>query len=212
MTCSSPFERHSRQATCSKCYSRLEQRDSVLIKNKREKYHTKCLKCCECNEEINYDYYNHNGQPLCLNCKLINAKSCTICSQKIFGDSYTFDKKNYHYNCFRCSQCMKLMKGRKLLVDKNGDPCCSECMHTHKTVEKPCAKCQKPLSDTKSFCKSFDDSYYHTDCMKCNDCKIQISSTEKFFRSGEHCSALLCIDCGLRRIMNRLTKLFKINA
>lgn len=205
MTILSPVVSTTLDSTCHTCCSKLESRNSIS-NNKRQKYHVECLKCCHCNEEIDYDYYNQNGKPLCLNCKLINAKNCTICSQKVFGDSLTFDNKLYHNNCFRCQQCMKLLKGRKLLLDKSGEPSCDECLSKHKHNEKTCKSCIKPLSRTKSFCKSFEGDYFHTDCMKCTQCKIQISGTDKFFRSGQN--QMICVDCGLKRIMSRITKLF----
>ncbi len=198
----------SQDSKCNKCYFNVDLNNSI-INNKRQLYHTQCLTCSECNQEISYNYYNQNGQPICLNCKLINAKDCTVCAQKIFGDSYTFDHKMYHNNCFRCRQCMRLLKGRKLLLDMSGEPSCAECLYkSNKQNEKRCAGCTRPLSETKSICKTFEGEHFHTDCMKCQDCRIQLSPEDKYFRSGNQNTKFICVDCGLRRILNRITKLF----
>ena len=59
--------------------------------------------------------------------------------------------------------------------------------------------------------KAFDGDYFHTDCMKCHDCKLRFHSKDKFFRAGHDKTVLICGDCGLKRILNKLTKLFTKN-
>ena len=169
--------------------------------------------CSECNDYIDYDYYNHNGNPICLNCKLIKARTCPTCDHKVFGNALKFDDKYYHQNCFRCNICMKLLKGRKILLDNKNGACCAECLRLNKEKEKKCAKCVKPLSfnSSKSYFKAFDGDYFHTDCMKCHDCKLRFHSKDKFFRAGHDKTVLICGDCGLKRILNKLTKLFTKN-
>ena len=151
MTVSNFMDSFSSQtdAKCNKCYFIIDSLNNSIINDKRELYHVHCLTCTQCSQEISYNYYNQNGQPICLNCKLVNAKNCSVCEQKIFGNSCSFDQKMYHNNCFRCRHCMRLLKGRKLLLDMNGEPSCAECLYKSNKQNEFRSECKKVQNNSR---------------------------------------------------------------
>ncbi|CAM4895517.1 unnamed protein product [Rotaria socialis] len=94
-----------------------------------------------------------------------------------------FDRKSYHTDCFRCSQCHRP-------VADNFAPRCSKC--TQPIVLEPAVTC--------------DGKKYHSDCFSCGQCHKPVTDSEYYTHLGEPC----CAKCFTERIAFRCAECFRI--
>lgn len=215
---------------CAFCELKL---DSHFIIYNQKKYHKHCFKCLECGLPINEDPFIMKGdRPLCMTCmaknQLMNAKTCVKCHQKIRGASILFDDKNYHINCFKCSECDKRIikfklnlkniylnifdhfKGieEKRFLTKNKLPICRKCADRNQFKcnigEKHCHKCNKQIQmGTKYLTNRDHNKFFHSECFTCKECLKVIPSGDPFYNSGDDKQIAVCIDCGDKMITNK---------
>jgi uncharacterized CHY-type Zn-finger protein len=158
----------------------------------RKKYHLDCFRCGQCHKIlVDPEYYVHDSKPCCIKCYNERfAVQCSKCFNPIsIGKLITFDSKKYHSDCFRCSQCRKLLTNEKDLRQHNSNPCCVECFNQR--FAPRCSKCSRPITDRYTV---FKDRQYHIDCFVCAKCHRIISSTEKFYKDQ---FGFVCLTCGV---------------
>lgn len=187
---------------CTTCEQRLDGR---FILHNQKKYHKECFKCLECSKPINEDPFIMKGdRPMCMQCmakkQITNARTCIKCRQKIRGASILFDEKNFHINCFKCSECPKKID-QKRFHTKNGQPLCRHCTERNQYkcnfVEKTCHKCKLKIPlGTKYLANRDQTRFFHSECFKCKECKHTIPSGDPFYKSGNDIDIAICIDCG----------------
>lgn len=174
---------------CAKCHDPIA--DGVTVTCEGKKYHQDCFRCGQCRRVVTEpEYYSHLGEPCCVKCyeERIAAR-CAHCFKTIsVGKSITFSEKQYHSDCFRCSQCHKLLTDDTGLYKHNEKPCCIDC-HNEYFAPK-CFSCRRPITETKY--TTHKNESYHINCFKCTKCHRPIPTTESFYNDG---LGFICLTC-----------------
>ncbi|ORY97293.1 hypothetical protein BCR43DRAFT_489534 [Syncephalastrum racemosum] len=91
---------------------------------------------------------------------------CNGCNQPIEdGSVVQFGDGIWHFECFHCAKCHKLVECySNLLLLRDGSPICEDCSYS-------CHACSKPIKDEAIMT---GDEAYHADCFRCTQCDIKI--------------------------------------
>lgn len=147
------------------------------------------------------------------------GSKCTICEKTVYpAETVQYEKKPYHVECFRCSECNKKMEGAAKASNFEDKLFCNNCFakggfaqkqKNVKWVKKettssaiasrfggggnPCTVCSKTVYPAETV--SFEKKIYHADCLKCTDCskKLKVSDCAQF---DEKTYCLLCFERG----------------
>ncbi|KAI7856395.1 hypothetical protein BDC45DRAFT_503850 [Circinella umbellata] len=99
--------------------------------------------------------FEENEDPCCNGC----MKPIEDGSVVQFGDGI------WHFECFRCAKCQKLVECySNLLLLRDGSPICEDCSYS-------CHACRKAIKDEAIMT---GDEAYHADCFCCVQCNIKI--------------------------------------
>jgi len=103
--------------------------------DKEKSYHRECFVCAKCEKPLQGKYWNVGGKVYCGDC----AKSvegggagevCGGCGKEIEGEYLRAIGKGWHYDCFKCTRCSKVMLAGKKIFVADGKPLCEECAIT----------------------------------------------------------------------------------
>ncbi|KAI8142543.1 hypothetical protein BJV82DRAFT_669689 [Fennellomyces sp. T-0311] len=99
--------------------------------------------------------FEENEDPCCNGC----LKPIDDGSVVQFGDGI------WHFECFRCAKCQKLVECySNLLLLRDGSPICEDCSYS-------CHACREAIKDEAIMT---GDEAYHADCFRCVQCNIKI--------------------------------------
>ena len=130
-------------------------------------YEPKDFKCEWCNDPLVIDvFYKIDGKNVCQGCR--NKEKCTSCGFLITENRYVhIDNKNYHPDCFRCSECLKELDGKFASLDDK--IFCIDCSDSkgHVKLEELCAKCCTPLEGNIINALG---KHFHESCFRCHHC------------------------------------------
>lgn len=103
-------------------------------------------------------------------------------------------KKNYHIECFRCIKCKGEIQDAQYKPTNRG-PVCLVCGLPQ------CAQCENLIVGDLIVAKHVDGTEYsfHTQCLKCVDCGVNITDKYKATKKGFKCAACdspKCAGCG----------------
>ncbi|CAF3486738.1 unnamed protein product [Rotaria sp. Silwood1] len=174
---------------CTECGQPIEANVHSRIDFNTRSYHSECFTCALCHRRLNpaQTFTLHNDQPWCRQCES-DIKNCYSCRKPILSSGITYETRDYHVECFKCSHCHKLLENEKLLCANNLQPYCVTCNDL--LFAKRCNKCGKPIPfDTKY--TIFDDKPYHEQCFLCVKCHRPIGS-KKFFKDQR---GFICSNC-----------------
>ncbi|CAF1116215.1 unnamed protein product, partial [Rotaria sordida] len=193
---------------CSKCTRSIDQNHQSNIRFNNRLYHTNCFTCGICHKNLsdstNTNFAIHNNEPICAQCKQANAKICYACQKPILtGGLITFDTNVYHDDCFRCSQCQKLLTYETKLNKHNSKPCCAACYD--KKFAPQCSQCLKPISTDKIL--TCDTKKYHPDCFRCDQCNRSLADEKDLY---EYNSKPCCYQCYNQRTAPECAKCHKL--
>ena len=113
---------------CSKCLQPIEDQQSTVFQG--NKYHQQCFTCVLCGQiMIETRFYIHNEQACCSTCYQTKIlPKCCKCFKPIDTKYTKFQNHNYHFECFRCSICKKIIENNeKCDIDQQGNIRCSTC-------------------------------------------------------------------------------------
>jgi len=145
---------------------------------------------------------------------------CTICTKTVYpAETIQFEKKPYHVDCFKCTDCGKKMEGAAKASQFDDIIYCHNCFakggfaqkqKNVKWVKKessggsgiaskfggggnPCTVCSKTVYPAETV--SFEKKVYHADCLACCDCskKLKVSDCAQF---DDKTYCLLCFERG----------------
>ncbi|KAI8342228.1 hypothetical protein BD560DRAFT_412036 [Blakeslea trispora] len=92
---------------------------------------------------------------------------CHGCQKPIEdGSVVQFGDGIWHFECFRCAKCQKLVECySNLLLLRDGSPICEDCSYS-------CSVCHKTIKDEAIMT---GDQAYHADCFRCIQCDKKIN-------------------------------------
>ncbi|KAI8355635.1 hypothetical protein EDC96DRAFT_264281 [Choanephora cucurbitarum] len=92
---------------------------------------------------------------------------CHGCQKPIEdGSVVQFGDGIWHFECFRCAKCQKLVECySNLLLLRDGSPICEDCSYS-------CSACHKTIKDEAIMT---GDQAYHADCFRCIQCDKKIN-------------------------------------
>ena len=137
-------------------------------------------------------YLDYHGRPYHEECvphkdEEDYEKTCAACQQNIEGPITVAAGHSYHATCFKCSRCNGVIHDNFDIVDDNlYHPKCipTDVLPSCKICSKPCdaksvlidgvfyhesclscAKCMRPLSESKQYVEVEGKLYHHPDCV-----------------------------------------------
>lgn len=127
--------------TCNACNRTIYDRLMSKTSPDNKIWHSECLKCSECNEQLDSKYFETSGRLYCHRDYLTYfGPSCFGCARKITDEQYFFSIKQtisigdpihgtqttqsnnlfFHDKCFSCNYCSRpLQKGDKYCIIDN---------------------------------------------------------------------------------------------
>ncbi|CAF3423038.1 unnamed protein product [Rotaria socialis] len=175
---------------CAECGQPIEPHVHARVTFNNRSFHSECFSCAVCRRQLNPSqaYTLHNDQPWCHQCE-VDTKTCYVCGKPILAAGITYETREYHAECFKCSHCHKSLDNENLLCANNLQPYCVPCNEI--LFAKRCAKCAQPIPFDKKY-TVIDDKPYHEHCFLCVKCHRQIGS-KKFFKDPR---GFVCSNCG----------------
>ncbi|MCI4392739.1 hypothetical protein PGIGA_G00149220 [Pangasianodon gigas] len=92
-------------------------------------WHKDCLLCTGCKEQLaGQRFTSRDGFPYCLTCFCnLHAKKCASCTSPISGlggSKYiSFEERQWHHDCFNCTNCAVSLVGRGFLTERDNILC-----------------------------------------------------------------------------------------
>ncbi|XP_023343435.1 thyroid receptor-interacting protein 6 [Eurytemora carolleeae] len=101
---------------------------------------------------------------------------CFKCGDLVDYGAILAMNRAYHKGCFQCTDCGKVLQAR--FNSMKDSPYCDNCFEEN---GERCSKCQGLIigDSLKS-----GDKYFHTYCMKCSICEVELTGT--YFTSGNN--------------------------
>ena len=142
---------------CAECGQPIEANLHSRIDFKNRSFHPECFTCALCQRRLNpsQTFTLHNDQPWCRQCEL-DTKNCCVCGQAIVSAGITYETREYHVECFKCSHCHKSLDNEKLLCANKLKPYCVAC--NDELFAKRCNKCKQPIPHDTRY-TTFDDNH-----------------------------------------------------
>ncbi|GAA5807173.1 hypothetical protein MFLAVUS_000527 [Mucor flavus] len=119
---------------------------------------------------------------------------CHGCQKPIEdGSVVQFGEGIWHFECFRCAKCQKLVECySNLLLLRDGSPICEDCSYS-------CHACLKTIKDEAIMT---GDEAYHADCFRCVQCSKKIDDLV-FTQTSK---GIYCTKCHETRKQQRLKR------
>ena len=119
---------------CYKCGKNIEKEVMGAL---GKKFHSDCFVCFGCNTRLEGSFYPKNNLPYCINCtsKLTsfptpNDEVCSSCKQMVItGKIMSACGRDWHQDCFRCTDCRQSISSRFANVE--GNPYCGKCAENY---------------------------------------------------------------------------------
>ena len=115
-----------------------------FVKAMDKHWHPEHFCCCICGKQLDEDgYFEKDGKPYCHEHYFnLHAPRCAACEKPILEDVINALGKQWHPECFNCSECHCPFTGGNFF-DFDGKPYCE--IHYHALRGSICAKCYKPI-------------------------------------------------------------------
>jgi len=145
------FINHQEQLYCHACYDKdvaekCQKCNKSLadggIRFQDHAYHKECFLCNGCGSTLGEGkFFTNADQPFCPDCHTNKyAERCSLdsCGKPIPpGSQYVeIEANKYHKNCFRCSNCNKVISDQPFVKDEDGNFCadCADSWETRRTL------------------------------------------------------------------------------
>jgi hypothetical protein len=172
-------------------------------------FHADCFTCYSCSSCLQgCAFFAMEGRPYCEQCYMNTLEKCTVCSKPITDRILRATGRPYHA-CFCCVACGCSLDGVPFTVDAAGKIHCIK--DFHKKFAPRCCVCNLPIMPSSGSEETVRivamDKSFHTNCYKCEDCGLVLSSESE----GRGCypldDHLLCKTCNARRIQALTTRM-----
>ncbi|CAI4230419.1 unnamed protein product [Auanema sp. JU1783] len=144
-------------------------------------WHPEHYTCCECGSELGHrNFFERNGKAYCEE-DYHNRFSprCGGCNNAIKDRCVTALNKNFHLQCFCCSECGKEL-GEEGFHEKNGQVFCKK--DFFRLFAPRCNGCQQSI--TANFISALG-THWHPDCFVCQTCGIGFDGGSFFDHAGQ---------------------------
>jgi len=118
---------------------------------------------------------------------------CAYCNDTVIGSVMTALGKNYHPECFVCSDCFRQFPNGQF-IDNEGSPFCEHCYND--LFAPKCEACAAAITDK---CISIGDKKFHVPHFLCGGCGVRLAG-QKFKEEDGEVFCMLCKDKRRRRI------------
>jgi hypothetical protein len=173
---------------CYVCQKSIVNEEIIIFD--KNNYHKDCFNCNECHKSLvdEKNLQKHNSKACCIECFNKHfAERCCECSEPICnGKSTGYNGKSYHFDCFRCSLCNKVISGGEF-AEHDSKRCCVECYDQHFSIK--CCKCLKIILNGQYI--NYNDKMFHPNCFRCDNCNKVITDKEFPTHDGKPC----CVQC-----------------
>ena len=182
--CETCFDKDNYKS-CTNCKKLVRPTEKSFYFEKKP-YHNDCFVCTNCSISLVNSsspdnkpeiYKGNKNEPLCIDCYgKLNCKNCEKCSNLILPNQNKtlFEKKNYHKECFNCTNCNINLDVSTCVKDKKNKVICPECYA--KIYSKKCKKCNDFILPEQSGLKFEDKFDFHRECFSCYKCERKLSS------------------------------------
>uniref|UniRef100_A0A5S6QC19 LIM zinc-binding domain-containing protein n=1 Tax=Trichuris muris TaxID=70415 RepID=A0A5S6QC19_TRIMR len=124
-----------KQHLCFACSRKIYGKKEIKVFD--ESYHPEHFFCHMCNALLTLDDSCHKNEHdiLCSKCVANFITKCPGCSQPLRGTVYVALGRRWHWECFRCDQCSKILGSQPFtLVGRL--PYCTKCLPPEKKKKK----------------------------------------------------------------------------
>jgi hypothetical protein len=185
-------------------------------------YHPECFVCVSCSSSLLAGYFDHEDGPKCGACHG-RELSCVSCGEAIEGRYLVRDGARYHASakcaprrvceacesgiavgeagvsafegtrfwhtaCFTCQSCTAPLT--EYFLSAESRPICGRCFDDLPRGE--CGECHRPILGVPY---QVEQALYHLDCLRCQWCRVQLTSTVRLLSDGSR----LCAACSDKR-------------
>ncbi|XP_016838527.1 thyroid receptor-interacting protein 6 isoform X3 [Nasonia vitripennis] len=186
---------------CAKCGKKVEG-EGTGCSAMDQVFHISCFCCFVCNVRLQgKPFYSSEGKPYCEEDFLNTLEKCCVCTLPILDRILRATGKPYHPSCFTCVVCGQSLDGIPFTVDATNQVHCIQCFH--KKFAPRCCVCKLPImpepgEDETVRVVALDRSF-HTQCYKCEDCGLVLSSDteDACYPLDDH---VLCKSCNASRV------------
>jgi len=149
---------------CSSCKKPIQRGKALVACGKH--WHPEHFTCTKCSDLLTDNTYLENeGLPYCISHYHQQfSPRCCICQQPITGDCTKALNKNFHEDCFKCSNCGNVIRGGAY-IQKNDKVFCEH--DYYELYGDKCALCSKPIigQSVKALGKDWHPEHFH--CVVC---------------------------------------------
>jgi len=181
-----------------------------------KRWHQKCLGCAVCKKPSSKVQLiiSKSGIPYCTNCppppddgsfgsgrdgkggggggssSSGRERLCYGCKQNIEGSVHTAFKRDWHPDCFKCSECNLAFTARSSFLVRGEHAMCESCFEKTAPV---CEECNIKLNSSDKGVTVFGKTW-HVSCFVCNYCKKRLEDG-RFKESPLRPEVPLCATC-----------------
>ncbi|XP_058805287.1 lipoma-preferred partner homolog isoform X2 [Phymastichus coffea] len=188
---------------CAQCGKKVEG-EGTGCSAMDKVFHISCFCCYVCNVNLQgKPFYPLEGKPYCEDDYLNTLEKCCVCTRPILHRILRATGKPYHPSCFTCVVCGQSLDGIPFTVDATNQIHCIQCFH--KKFAPRCCVCKLPImpesgdEEEETVRVVALDRSFHTQCYKCEDCGLVLSSDSEggCYPLDDH---VLCKSCNARRV------------
>lgn len=187
MICTECWKHVDGNRVCSACGLSIEFSDMVAVSEAHGIYHTHCLSCTRCHNQITRsDMRIVDKTILCSGCAFRCERSlCNVCKKPIVGDLVRVGGVDYHKEHFMCMTCGCVLKGNAYVIHHNK----AFCFEHGKIYLETCAYCKSRILGVWDEPIRWRGKVMHASCMKCRICGVNVKpKLAKSFHNRPHCS------------------------
>ncbi|CAF0782119.1 unnamed protein product [Adineta ricciae] len=179
---------------CARCNDEIVGEENGLVAMDRM-YHVSCFTCTMCGCRLRgLHFYAMENKPYCESCYINSLEKCVVCHRPITDRILRATGKPYHAACFCCFVCRKSLDGVPFTIDATMEVHCIECFH--QKFAPRCYACHRAILPGNGQEETIRiialDRNYHVECYRCENCKVQFTTTEGCYPIDDY---VLCLQC-----------------
>jgi len=143
-------------------------------------YHVNCFVCQKCRDPlVKKPFYHTDGLTYCEKDYLDTLEKCDVCEEHIKERILRAVDKQYHPECFKCTDCTNCLDGVPFTLDATNNVLCVQCYN--KKFAYTCASCSKLIvseDGAETYRIIAMDKDFHVACYKCEVCDSKFTNDE----------------------------------
>jgi len=143
-------------------------------------YHVNCFVCQKCRDPlVKKPFYHTDGLTYCEKDYLDTLEKCDVCEEHIKERILRAVDKQYHPECFKCTDCSTCLDGVPFTLDSENNVLCVQCYN--KKFAFTCAACDKLIiseDGAETYRIIAMDKDFHVACYKCEVCDVKFTNDE----------------------------------